>query len=357
MARAMARVGPVDVISWRRMYPPLLYRGHVFDMSPPHDDGPRATFLLDWHNPLTWRQAVRRIDEFGAEAVILPWLHPVMTPPYRFLLRNVPRTTARVVICHNVLPHESFPGVCRLSLAALRHADLIVTHAPHQQGQLQQLGLGATPSLEAFHPRFQASDFARTPSAAAITLERLRQGNPDLLLLAFGSIRPYKGVDIALDALARVDRRLRVRLIVAGHSWGSGKALRDQAARLGITKHVEFRDRFISNEEAALLFTVADASVLPYRDASQSGVVQLSYAYERPVIATRVGGLPAAIDDGTDGILCDPEADGVARAIEKMADQHQTLRTGVRARRNVTSFDRYSVLVDDAVRQLRQLRS
>ena len=352
MARAMACTGPVDVLSWRRMYPPLLYRGQVLDTSPPHEDGPEAAFLLDWHDPRTWRRAVRHIDEFSAEAVILPWLHPVMTPPYRYLLRHVSKAATRVVICHNVVPHESFPGFSRLSLASLRHADLLVTHAPHQEQQLARLGLAAIPCLEAFHPRFRASDFAPPPSASASTLERLRQGNPDLLLLTFGSIRPYKGVDIALDALARVDQALRVRLIVAGHSWGSADALRERAGRLGITERVEFRDRFISNEEAALLFSVADASLLPYREASQSGVVQLSFAYGRPVIATRVGGLPAAIEDGADGILCNTDAESVARAIEKMAERHQALRAGIQARRSAASFERYCQLLDDAVRGL-----
>src|SRR5262249_27494728 len=209
-------------------------------------------------------------------------------------------------------PHERLRGARWLSRAALRHTDLIVTHAPHQQEELASLGLASTPTLQAFHPRFAASDFAPPPHPSARALERLRHGNPDLVLLTFGSIRPYKGVDIALDALARVDPDIRVRLVVAGRSWGSANALREQARRLRLNGRVEFHDRFISNEEAALLFSAADASLLPYRTASQSGVVQLSFAYERPVIATRVGGLPMAIEDGADGILCEPDADALA---------------------------------------------
>ena len=116
---------------------------------------------------------------------------------------------------------------------------------------------------------------------------------------------------------------------------------------------MEFRDRFIPNEEAALLFSSADASLLPYRSASQSGVVQLSFAYERPVIATRVGGLPTAVEDGVDGILCEPDADSVARAIEEMATSHDELSSGVRASARGTSFQRYCALLDDAVAELR----
>jgi len=354
MVRAMAETSPVDVISWRRMYPPLLYRGQGIDTSSPGPPGPDASFTLDWLDPRTWRRAVHRVDEFQAEAVILPWLHPVLTPPYRYLLGHMPKATTRVVICHNVVPHEPVPGFRALSRAALRHADLLVTHAPHQREELASLGLASTPVLEAFHPRFDAMELAPGPSEHERAAERGRHGNPDLLLLTFGSIRPYKGVDLALDALARVDRTLRVRLVVAGRTWDGGDELRAQAERLGLNGRVEFREGFIPNEEAALLFGAADASPLPYRSASQSGVVQLSFAYGRPVIATRVGGLPAAVDDGVDGILCEPEAAALAGAIERMARDHTQLAAGVRVRTHAHSFHRYCKLLDDAVTELRQ---
>lgn len=353
LARAMAQDGPTDVISWRRLYPPLLYRGQVIDPSAPHADGPEAAFILDWHDPRSWHRAVRRVEEFDADVVILPWLHPVMTLPYRYLLRHVPRSTSRVVICHNVQPHEAVPGLRALSRATLRHADLVVTHAPHQRTELAALGLASTPLLEAFHPRFAADDFGPVPTASERAAERARHGDPDLLLLTFGAIRPYKGIDIALDALARVDPSLHVRLVVAGRSWDGGDVLRTQVARLGLSGRVEFVDRFISNDEAALLFSTADASLLPYRSASQSGVVQLSFAYDRPVIATRVGGLPAAIDDGVTGILCEPEPESVARAIEGMADAHTELGKGVLESTHTTSFHRYSALLNDALVGLR----
>jgi glycosyltransferase involved in cell wall biosynthesis len=353
MARAMARTAPVDVVSWRRLYPPLVYRGQVLDPSTAPAALPRASFILSWHDPRTWRDALRRVVDFDSRVVVLPWLHPVMTPPYQYLLRHMPKRVTRVVICHNVMPHEPVPGARWLSRAALRHADLLVTHAPQQREELRALGLASTPVLEAFHPRFEPQDFAQAPGEHERAAERARHGSPDLLLLTFGAIRPYKGVDIALDALALVDPELRVRLVVAGRCWGSGSALREQAQRLGLDGRVEFRDRFVPNEEAALLFSVADASLLPYRSATQSGVVQLSFAYGRPVIATRVGGLPAAVNDGVDGLLVEPDAESLAGAIETMASRHAELRAGVRAAGQATSFERYCALLDQRIVELR----
>jgi glycosyltransferase involved in cell wall biosynthesis len=349
MVEEMARSSPVDVISWRRMYPPLLYRGQTTDTSRGRRATTDATFFLDWHDPRTWRAALRQAAEFGAEALVLPWLHPVMAPPYRYLLKHAPRSTTRVVICHNVVPHEPSPGVTWLTRATLRHADVLVTHAPHQRQELAELGLPSTAVVDAFHPRFGASTTTVAPSAGERSVERARHGNPDLLLLTFGSIRPYKGVDLALDALARVDPRMNVRLVVAGRSWGGGEALRAQAERLGVGGRVVFRDGFVPEEEAALLFGAADASLLPYRSASQSGVVQLSFGYGRPVIATRVGGIPAAVRDGVDGILCEPDAGSLAVAIERMAREHAGLAAGVRADEDDYSFRRYCALLDEAI--------
>jgi glycosyltransferase involved in cell wall biosynthesis len=353
MVRGMTQTSPVDVISWRRMYPPLLHRGQGLDTSTTGAEPPRASFILDWHDPRSWRRAVRRVREFEAEAVILPWLHPVMAPPYRYFLRHVPRTTARVVICHNVVPHEPVPGLRLLSHATLRHADLIVTHAPNQRAELEAMGLGSTPLLESFHPAFDPLELGPLPTAAERAAERARHGNPDLLLLTFGAIRPYKGVDIALDALTLVDRDLHVRLVVAGRAWGGARELRERVRDRQLGDRVEIRDRFVPNDEAALLFSASDASLLPYRSASQSGVVPLSFTYGRPVIATRVGGLPAAVTDGVDGILCEPDAVDVARAIERMAAERSTLAGGVRAGAGAKSFRRYGELVDEAVLALR----
>jgi D-inositol-3-phosphate glycosyltransferase len=353
MVQGLRRLGPVDLVSWRRLYPPLLHRGQAIDAVSRPPDAPDAAFLLDWADPRTWRRALARVTDFGARALVVPWLHPVMAPPYRALLRHAPRGVTRVVVCHNVVPHERVPAGAALTRAVLRHADLLVTHAPHQRGELTRMGLGDTPVVEAFHPRFEASALARTPSAAAVAAERRRQGNPDLSLLAFGAVRPYKGVDLALEALVHVDPWLRVRLVVAGRFWEGVERYRRLVDRLGLGNRVELRDEYVSNDDAALLFLAADAAVLPYRSASQSGVAQLALAYGRPVIATRVGGLPAAVADGVDGVLCRPEDPrALADAIERLARERDALAAGAVGAREATSFARYAELLHDGLERV-----
>jgi glycosyltransferase involved in cell wall biosynthesis len=351
MVAALRERGPVELLSWRRLYPPFLYRGQERDerSSPPRREP--ADFVLDWHDPRTWRQAVHRLEQFGADALVLPWLHPVSAPPYRWLLRHA-GGMRRVVVCHNVLPHEHVPAANWLTRSTLRHADLLVTHAPQQVDELRSIGLGAIPVLPAFHPRFVADELAPAPGPTAVAAERRRLGDPGLLLLFFGAVRPYKGLDLALEALAQVDRTLDARLVVAGRFWEGRNRCDRLIVRLGLTGRVEIRDGYVTNEEAALLFCSADGAVLPYRSATQSGVAQLSFAYGTPVVATRVGGLPAAIEHGRTGLLCPPDNPfALARAIERLAMERSRLAAGVTADANEHSFERYAALLEDALRR------
>jgi glycosyltransferase involved in cell wall biosynthesis len=353
MVTALRDRGPVELVSWRRLYPPLLYRGLERDerSAPPRRE--QASFVLDWHDPRTWRDALHRLDRFGAEAIVLPWLHPVSALPYRWLLRHS-RGLRRVVICHNVVPHERLPAAGWLTRSTLRHADLLVTHAPQQEEELRALGLlGAVSVLPAFHPRFVADDLASAPPPAAVEAERRRLGDPGLLLLFFGAVRPYKGLDLALEALAQLDPALDARLVVAGRFWEGRDRYDRLIASLGLAGRVEIRDGYVTNEEAALLFSAADGVVLPYRSATQSGVAQLAFAYGTPVVATRVGGLPAAIEHGRTGLLCAPDnAFALARALDRLAAERTRLAAGVAVGSDEHSFRRYAALLHEGLGRL-----
>jgi glycosyltransferase involved in cell wall biosynthesis len=352
MVGALEARCPVELVGWRRLYPPLLYRGSDRDDCSRPPASVHGDPLLDWLNPLTWRAALGRLDAFRASALVLPWIHAVMSPPYRWLLRHTPSGVRRVVICHNVVPHEPFPGSRALTRSVLGHADLLVTHAPHQATELADLGLGRIPLLEAFHPRFVAEDLADRPSETAVAAERARLGSPELLLLFFGAVRPYKGLDTALEAVARLPRELEVRLLVAGRFWEGRERYDALVESLGIRDRVVIRDGYLSNEEAALAFTAADAVVLPYRSATQSGVAQLAFAYGKPVIATKVGGLPAAVDHGRTGLLSPPgDAAALGRALEDLAASPRRFGAAIASDREATSFARYADLLAGALEE------
>ena len=348
MVRALRRRADVQFLSWTRPYPPLLYRGSMRDPAPPPQAEP-AEFVLDWANPASWGRAVERAEAFGAEALIVPWVHPVMAPPYLGLFRRARRTMQVVVVCHNVHPHERLPGSTALTRAVLRQADALVTHAPHQREELRALGANGA-IIEAFHPLFVPDDLARPASAYDVARERAACGNPELMLLLYGAVRPYKGADLAIEAIARVDPGLHVHLVIAGRFWTSKDELAGLVSSLGVEDRVTLRDGFVSNDDTALLFEACDAGLLPYRSATQSGVVAMSFGHGRPVIATAVGGLPAAVRDGRDGILAPPgDVSELARAIERMAREREWLAAGARETRSTRTFEHYAELLDAGI--------
>lgn len=346
---ALRERGPVTALTWRRLYPPLLHRRKTRDTESHSAHLEPAVPVLDWLDPRSWRRAIELVRSTASRALILPWVHPVITPQYAYLLANAPEDVTRVVICHNVLPHDRVPLSATCVRAVLSRADVIVAHSGPMRDELDQLGVGAR-IVDAFHPRFSAHDLAELPSADAIARERARQGHHELSLLAFGAVRPYKGFDIAIRALAELDRSVRVRLTIAGVFWDGGAELRRLVSELGLQDRVELRDGFVSNEQAALLFSAADAAVLPYRSATQSGVVQLAFAYGIPVLATAVGGLPEAVADGVDGLLCPPEDPrALAAIIVRLQENRRALAEGVQASSYEHSFQRYSELLEESL--------
>jgi glycosyltransferase involved in cell wall biosynthesis len=338
LARALTARSRLELVSWRRMYPPMLYGAAERTGADPA--GPE--FVLDWVDPRTWREAALRIERSGASAVLLPWLHPVLAPQYRYLLRRL-RGIRRVVICHNVVPHEPRAGTRAVTRSVLERADLLVTHAPAQARELGGLGLGGRPRLELFHPRFVAADLAPSPGTAEVTGFRASLGDPELVLLCFGAVRPYKGFDLAVRALARLPEERRPALLIAGRFWHGADDYRRLVAELGLERSVRLVDRYVDDGEAALFFAAADGVVLPYRSASQSGVVQLAFAYGRPVVAAAVGGLPDAVADGVDGLLCPPnDVVALTAALDQFAVERERLARGVRQTAAEHSFDAYA---------------
>jgi glycosyltransferase involved in cell wall biosynthesis len=340
MVAALREHADVELVGWRRLYPTVPGRTPTQHTVEHPDPG---SHRLSWTDPRSWRAAVDRIAQTAPEAVVLPWVHPVMAPPYRYLLRHMPRGVNRIVICHNVLPHERTPLAAPLTRSVLRHADTLVTHAPQQRAELLALGLGGGSICDAYHPRFHRGD---APIAAR------ERDSAELRLLCFGAVRPYKGVEDAIHAMAMLDPSLPARLVVAGRFWGSSAPLARLVEWLGVADRVELRDGYVPDDQVGRLFDWCDAVILPYRSATQSGVVQLAFAHGRPVIATAVGGLPAAIRDGVDGILCparDPAA--LTAAIGRMAAEHTRFARDVDADPWEHSFDRYAqLLASSAVR-------
>lgn len=259
---------------------------------------------MDSLNPWTWVQTANAVAAGKPDVVIFKYWHPFFAPCYAALASRIRHTcSARILfVCDNILPHERFPGSVALTRLAFRYAHAFIVLSRTVQNDLLQLSPRARHRLVA-HPIYEM--FTGLVSKATA---RKRLGIAERrVLLFFGLVRPYKGLDILLEALPEILQRVNVRLLVAGEFYDNESRYRDILRRNGCERAVTIVPRYIPTDQVGLYFSAADAVVLPYRSATQSGIVQIAYQFSRPVITTNVGGLAEAVEDGKTGFVVPPE--------------------------------------------------
>lgn len=309
LARELEKSHEVMLVSFARQYPSwALPSGTDLD---PSSQPLRSTaeFLLDPFDPPSWFRTARRIREWGPDWVVLPWWIPVWAPAYAYLGATLTRgNRARgprlVCICHNTRPHDrtrlgAFADRMALRFA-LRAVDGFVVHATSEAERLRR----AFPAREI--RRIPMPDFGELAVTKPAPLPVVLPTDRPILLFC-GFVRPYKGLDVLVDALPSVLARERAHLVIVGEFWQSEAHYRERIARLGVTDAVTMVPAYVPDEVLVSFVRAANVVVLPYRRATQSAVVQLAFGVGRPAIVSAVGGLPDAVEDGVNGLLVPPE--------------------------------------------------
>ena len=323
LAHRLAEQGhDVAIESWRAQYPSMLYPGQQTIDVPEADPYPRTRHELAWYRPDGWWRLGRSSGRED-DLVVVTVFSPVQVVPYLGVLGAVSGRTRTVALCHNVLPHERRPVDITLMRSLLRRTDMVLAHSPEQARLARGLVRGSRTTVRsaALPPHLPRSGGGGTVRTTV-----------DHRLLFFGIVRPYKGVDVLLRALAH-GAPPQVRLTIAGEFWGGTARLQALAADLGITERVEFADGYVPAKDLPDLFSRADAVVLPYRSATATQNVWLAHEHGLPVIATRAGTLPDQVRDGVDGLLCAPDDPvDLARAVREFytPGTARRLRAGVR---------------------------
>ena len=297
---------PVTGLSFTRLYPGFLFPGRTqFDPGSATlvPSACRVERRLDSIAPHTWLGTARAIVGAGCRLLVVQWWHPFFAPAYAGVARLVRRRGVRVLyVCHNVLPHESSRLDRTLARLGLGAADAHIVHSTGDRDTLQRLLPGRPQALVPL-PVFDF--FARGRIGREEARRALQVDGP--VALFFGLVRPYKGLDVLLEALAVVRRQLPLQLLVVGEFYEPRAPYDALVERLGIGAGVRFVDRYVANDEVETYFRAADVVVLPYKSATQSAIVQIALRFERPAIVTRVGGLPESVQAGVTGSIVPPE--------------------------------------------------
>lgn len=305
----------VTIFSFSLQYPSFLFPGKS-----QHTDEPAPTNLtihsiINSVNPLNWIKVGNRIKNEKPDLIIVRYWLPFMGPCFGTILRRVRknRHTKIVAITDNVIPHEHRPGDMAFTKYFIKSADAFVAMSKEVLKDLA--GFTTRPSVFSAHPVYDNYG-SRLPKKEAC--DKLGLDSSGKHILFFGFIRKYKGLDILLDAMK--DERIRkagIQLIVAGEFYGDKDSYLQQIQNNSISDIVHLFTEFIPNDEIRYYFSAADLIVQPYRSATQSGITQVAYHFEKPMVVTNVGGLPEVVPNGKTGFVTNPDSKEIADAILK----------------------------------------
>ncbi|MFD2718632.1 glycosyltransferase [Hymenobacter monticola] len=341
LARAFKEAGDtVRIVTFSLQYPNFLFPGQTQFST---DAGPadlQIEVSLNSVNPLSWWRVGRRLRAERPDLVVFRFWLPFMGPALGTVARLARGNghTRVVAITDNVIPHEKRPGDGPLTRFFLSACDGFVTMSRSVLSDLQRLGFGKKPALYRPHPLYDNFGPIKPKSEALAAL-----GLPATVryLLFFGFIRAYKGLDILLEAFA--DARiaaLPVKLIIAGEFYEDAAPYEALIQRYQLESRIIRATDFIPNEKVADYFCAADLIMQPYKNATQSGVSQIAYHFERPMLVTDVGGLAELIPDGVVGYVVPPTPAAIADAVVAFyAGQREAeLAAGVREQKKQFSW-------------------
>lgn len=304
----------VEIYTFTLQYPSFLFPGKTQYSDGPAPEGLVIHRRVNSCNPFNWVSVGREIAKKRPDLMITKFWLPFMAPCFGTIARCVRRNghTRCVSILDNVIPHEHHIGDKAFVRYFVGAEDGFVAMS---RSVMNDLGLFDVVKPRAFCPHPLYDHYGQVmPKDEAKRMLGLDGGT--CYVLFFGFIRDYKGLDLLLDAFA--DARLKaknVKLIVAGEFYGDPKPYMEQIARLGIADRVELRTDFIPDSEVNRYFCAADIVAQPYKTATQSGVTQVAFHFERPMLVTNVGGLPEIVPDGKIGFVVEPEARQIADAL------------------------------------------
>lgn len=304
----------VEIFTFSLQYPSFLFPGKTQFSSEEAPTDLKIHRTINSVNPLSWMLTGRKIKKLNADKVIFCYWMAFIAPCFGTIARIVrsPKTEI-VALIHNMIPHEPTILDKLFPKYFVNAMDGFVAMADSVIEDVKHFDAYDKPKIVSPHPIYDHYGALLDKKDAAIKLGLYDQ---NAYILFFGFIRQYKGLDLLLEAFA--DERLRkfpLKLIVAGEFYENPEPYLSQIAKLKLGNFVELRTVFIPDSEVRNYFSVADIVAQPYRTATQSGVSQIAYHFEKPMLVTNVGGLAEIVPHGKVGYVVDVEPAQIADAL------------------------------------------
>lgn len=305
----------VEMVSFTLQYPSFLFPGKTQYSNEVAPDGLKIVREINSCNPLSWIRVGRRLKKEAPDLLISCYWMAFFAPCYGVIQRIVKRngTTKCIGLVHNMIPHE--PNILDKLLAPfyVKQTDGFVALSESVVHDIASLDKRNKPKAFSPHPVYDhyGEKMSKTAACEALGLDETKN-----YMLFFGLVRAYKGLDWLLDAFAKVKDQLKdVQLIVAGEFYEEEDKYRAQIEANGLKDRVIVKNEFVADADLRKYFGAADLIVQPYKTATQSGVTQVAFHFEKPCLVTNVGGLGEIIHDRKMGYAVVPEVDAIADAL------------------------------------------
>jgi D-inositol-3-phosphate glycosyltransferase len=348
----------VKVFTFSLQYPKLLFPGKSQYTDGPPPNGVHITRKINSVNPINWILTGLLIKKEMPDILLIRFWLPFMGPCFGTIARIAKSNIRTRVICifDNVIPHEKRPGDKILTMYFTNSIDGAITMSETVRNDLYKFRQGLPVKLSP-HPLF---DNYGLPVDRKEALIKLNLETDYSYLLFFGFIRAYKGLDLLIEAFS--DNRLRnrkLKLIVAGEFYEDDTPYRNLIKKHNLENDIILFDHFIKDNEVPLFFCSCDLVIQPYKTATQSGVTQIAFYFEKPMLVTDVGGLREIVKDGKCGYVVKPEAGLVTAAIIDFFDNNrlQEFTEGVKKEKDKFSWDKMTAAIFDVYDKCNKIRT
>jgi len=335
-----------EIISYSLQYPNFLFPGSTqFDTSGNAPKNIKIHTLINSVNPLSWIKTARFIKKQKPDFIVFRFWIPFMGPALGSIARMVRKSGVKVLaITDNVIPHETRPGDVAFAKYFINACNGFVTMSKAVMKDLEKF-TNTIHKKYLLHPLYTSfgEKLNKIDARKALELPTDKQ-----LVLFFGLIRNYKGLDMLLDAMNELKSNPNIILVIAGEFYEDKQPYLDLIKKYGIENQVIVHGKFIANEDVKLYFSAADLVALPYRSATQSGVTQVSFHFEVPTLVTNVGGLGEIIPDKVAGYVVESNGKAIADGIKDYFENNRMPSFTEGMKKEKQKYD-WKIFVDEVI--------
>ena len=309
----------VVIYTFSLQYPGFLFPGSTQYSSEPAPSDLTIRVIINSVNPLNWVATGNELKTYRPDLIVVRYWLPFMGPALGTILRRVKKNRHTKIVCiaDNIIPHEKRPGDTPFTKYFLKPVDAFVTMSEKVMHDLRTFT--NKPAKQVMHPLYDNFGEALSKAEARTHLQLPAD---ERIILFFGFIRQYKGLDLLLEAMSilklqkQQNPSLQIpKLLVAGEFYEDRKLYDDLIVKYQLQEQLILRTEFIADSEVKYYLSAADFIIQPYRNATQSGVTPLAYHFEKPMLVTNVGGLPDLVPHGKSGLIAEPNATSIANGI------------------------------------------